>query len=109
MVLSHPEGVVPDTIHQLRHCLRFVEYARQGVVGKSTVIHCSAGIADTVHVDVSREQAVKLRDHARSSTRNRRSSAKAHLRRPPTRGNRNTAPGARLIRSIGRKTEKRGF
>ena len=87
MVLGHPEGVVTDTIHQLGHRLGLVEDAGQGFVGKSTVVHRSAGIAGIFHVDVSSEQAVKFRNHARSSRESADRASTGHLRPPFTRGN----------------------
>ncbi len=67
MVLGHPEGIVSDAIHQLRHRLGFIEHRSQVFVGKSTVIHRDPAIADIVHVDVSGEQTVEFRNHAMAS------------------------------------------
>ena len=108
MVLGHPEGIVTDTIHQLRHRLGFVEHARQVFVGKSTVVHRSTAITDIVHVDVSREQTVEFRDHAGSSRGNRHQGLAVHLRPRFTPGNpepvrcRAGALGSTFGRSTGR-------
>src|SRR5437868_10221391 len=87
MMLGHPEGVVTGTIHQLRHRLGLIEHAGEGFVGKSTVVHRSAGIPGIFHVDVSSEQAVEFRDHAGSSRESADRASAGHLKPPFTRGN----------------------
>ena len=67
MMLGHPEGVVAQPIHQLRHRLGLVEDRRQLFVGKPAVVHRGAGIAGILHVDVPGKQTVEFGNHGMAS------------------------------------------
>ncbi len=68
MVLGHPESVVAQTIHQLRHRLRLVEDGGEMLVGIAAVVHRDAAIADIFDIDVPGEQTVEFCNHAMTST-----------------------------------------
>ena len=69
VVFRHPEGVVAQPVHKLRHRLGFVEHGDQMFVRKATVIHGCTAIADIGHVDVTGEQTIELGNHATFSGR----------------------------------------
>jgi hypothetical protein len=68
MVFGHPERIVADPVHQLRHRLRLVEHARQVLVGVAAVVDRHAAIADILDIDVTGEQAVEFADGHRASS-----------------------------------------
>ena len=63
MVLGHPERVVAEPVHQLRHRLRLVEDGGEMLVGETAVVDRHPAIADIVHVDMAGKQAVEFSDH----------------------------------------------
>src|SRR5271154_2005415 len=68
MMLGHPERVVTQPIHQLRHRLRLVEDSGEMLVGIAPVIYRDAAIADIFDIDVPGEQTVEFCNHAMTST-----------------------------------------
>src|SRR5271156_586937 len=67
MMLGHPERVVTQPIHQLRHRLRLVEDGGEMLVGIAPVIYRDAAIADIFDIDVPGEQTVEFGNHAMTS------------------------------------------
>ena len=70
VMLSHPEGRVPQTVHELCHGLGFAKDCRQMFIGKAAVIHGCAAVAHLVHINVSGKQTIKFRNHVLTSRGN---------------------------------------
>src|SRR5262245_39536459 len=67
VMLRHPEGRVPQTIHELRHGLCFAKDRCQMFVGEAAVIHGCAAIAHIVHINVAGKQTIKFCNHVITS------------------------------------------
>lgn len=63
MVLSHPERVVAEPIHQLRHRLSLVKDGAEMLVRKAAVIYRNTAIANIVHIDMASKRAVEFCYH----------------------------------------------
>ncbi len=63
MVLSHPECVIPNAIHERGDRDRLVEHGRQMIVGVTSIIGRSPLPAKVIQVNVACEQAPELRNH----------------------------------------------
>ena len=63
VVFRHPEGIVAAGVHSFGNGLGLVKGGGQVFVGKGTVVHRRAAVADIVHIDMAGVQAVKLGNH----------------------------------------------
>src|SRR5438093_6018545 len=71
VVLGQPEGVIAGPVHQLRDGLALRKHRRQMLVGKPALVRRRAVQPLVVQIDVAREQAAELCDHARTPSRGR--------------------------------------
>ena len=69
VMLSRPEGMVAQPIHDLRHGLGFVKDGDEMFVGKAPLIHGRTGVADVVHVDMTSKETIEFGNHAFSPSR----------------------------------------
>ncbi|MNG36495.1 hypothetical protein D3C84_1235360 [compost metagenome] len=67
MMLGHPERVVAQPVHELRHRLRLVEDRGEPLVRIEAVVDRDAAVSDILQVDMAGEQAVEFPDHAITS------------------------------------------
>src|SRR5262245_15480802 len=64
VVFGRPESVVAQTIHKLRHGLRFVEDRHEMLVGKAAVVDGRSSVSDVVYVDMACIQTIEFGNHA---------------------------------------------